>query len=133
MTTIHANSSRDCLSRMESLILTSDVEIPLAALRKQMASAIQLIVQLKRDKSGTRVVQEICELTGVEQNTVTMQTLFTRDRRKEPRPAAGPGPEASYLYVSGLVPSFMDRFHDSGVQFPPNFFDPNTPVTYRPD
>lgn len=122
MTTIHANSSRDCLIRMESLIMTSSVEIPLAALRRQMASAVQIIVQLKRLKNGQRVVQEISEVTGLEQSTITMHALFQRDPKKPDQ-----------LLSAGLVPHFAERFQDAGVQFPPNFFDPGTTISYRPD
>ncbi|MGZ3711606.1 MAG: CpaF family protein [Bdellovibrionota bacterium] len=126
MTTIHANSSRDCLIRMESLIMTSSVEIPLQALRRQMASAVQIIVQLKRLKSGQRVIQEIVEVTGLEQNTITTHALFSREKKKG-------NAELEQLLATGLVPHFADRFHEAGVQFPPNFFDPATQITYQPD
>lgn len=122
MTTVHANSSRDCLTRLESLILTSNIEMPLPALRKQMAGAIDLIVQLKRHKDGKRLVQEIVEVTGMEQATVTTQNVFSRERN-------GEGP----LVSAGLVPSFLEKFSDAGIQFPANFFDPATQVTYRPE
>lgn len=128
MTTVHANTSRDCLIRIESLILTSNVEIPLQALRRQIASAVHVIVQLKRLKSGQRVVQEIVEVTGLEQSTITTHALFHREKKK----GTAPG-EAEQLLATGLVPHFAERFHDSGVQFPPNFFDPGTTITYQPD
>jgi pilus assembly protein CpaF len=128
MTTVHANSSRDCLTRLESLILSANVEIPLPALRRQIASAIALVVQLKRVKNGQRVVQEIVELTGMEANTVTSQVLFTREKAKGIEPS---GPDQ--LHTSGLVPAFMEKFADAAIQFPPNFFDPATKVTYQPD
>lgn len=131
MTTVHANSSRDCLTRLESLILTSNVEIPLLALRKQMASAIHFVVQLRRTKTGQRVVQEIVEVTGVEQNTITTQLVFSRERKKGQPGASQLDNEP--LMASGLVPSNVARFSESGVQFPPNFFDPNTKVTYQSD
>lgn len=126
MTTVHANTSRDCLSRLESLILTSNIEMPLAALRKQMASAIGMIVQLRRLKNGQRVVQEITEITGMEQAVVTTQLLFSRDKK---RGATGP----DTLLATGLVPSFVEKISECGVQLPPNFFDANTNVTYQPD
>ncbi len=129
MTTVHANSSRDCLSRMESLILTSNVEMPLAALRKQIASAIQILVQLKRDKSGRRQVHEIMEVTGMEQATVTTQALFQRDKKR----AIDTNHGSDQLLATGLVPAFMERFAEAGIQFPPNFFDPATQVAYQPD
>ena len=124
MTTVHANGSRDCLTRLESLVLSSNVDIPIPALRKQIASAIDLIVQLKRDKTGLRYVQEIVEITGMEQSTVTTQAIFQRAKKAT-------GPEG--LMAAGLVPSFIERFGEAGVQLPPNFFDPNTAITYRPD
>lgn len=127
MTTVHANSSRDCLTRMESLILTSNVELPLPALRRQMASAIDLVVQLKRTKSGSRLVQEIVEVTGMEQATITTQALFTRDRKK------GGSAGQDQLLATGFVPTFVEKFAEAGIQFPSNFFDPATVVTYRPD
>lgn len=126
MTTVHANSSRDCLTRLESLILTSQVEIPLGALRRQIASAVNLVVQLKRNKNGQRVVHEIVELTGMEQNVITSQVVFSRENRK----TAG---DPDQLLSSGLVPAFIGKFSDAGIQFPQNFFDPNTKTTYQPD
>ncbi|MCO5143978.1 MAG: Flp pilus assembly complex ATPase component TadA [Oligoflexia bacterium] len=125
MTTVHANSTRDCLARMESLIMTSNIDIPIAALRRQMASAIDIIVQLKRLKTGQRVVEEIMELTGIEQNVITTQDIFSRDKIT--------GIESTQLSSTGLVPTFMDKFSDTGIQFPPNFFDPKTEITYQPD
>jgi pilus assembly protein CpaF len=127
MTTVHANSSRDCLIRLESLILTSQVEIPLQALRRQIASAVQIIVQLRRLKSGQRVVQEIVEITGMEQSMITSQAIFLRDKKK-----ASPEGEPP-LTAAGLVPTFVNRFSDAGIQLPPNFFDPATKITYQPD
>ena len=108
-------------TRLESLILTSGVDIPLPALRKQIAGAIDLIVQLKRDKTGKRVVQEIVEVTGMEQATITTQATFVRDGKSD------------FLTTTGLVPSFMNKFAEAGIQFPQNFFDPATRVTYQPD
>jgi hypothetical protein len=93
-----------------------------------MASAVQVIIQLKRLKNGQRIVQEIVEVTGIEQNTITTHSVFQREKRKGA--AAG---EAEQLLAAGLVPNFADRFHDAGIQFPPNFFDPATQVTYQPD
>lgn len=132
MTTVHANSSRDGLIRLESLILSSgSVDMPLVPLRRQMASAIDIIVQLKRVKGGQRIVQEIVEVTGMEQAMITTQLLFTRERRNETRP--GSALEGDTLYATGLVPAFVQKFADAGVQLPQGFFDSNTQVTYRPD
>jgi pilus assembly protein CpaF len=132
MTTVHANGSRDCLSRLESLIVSGgNVDLPLPALRKQMASAIDLIVQLKRLKGGQRVVSEIVEVTGMEQSIVTTQSIFHREK---PKPGVLPKANAAEpLLASGFVPTFMEKFAESGIQFPPNFFDAHTVITYRPD
>ncbi|MFX6250144.1 ATPase, T2SS/T4P/T4SS family, partial [Acinetobacter baumannii] len=84
MTTVHANSSRDCLTRLESLVLaggSASVELPRVALRRQIASAVQVIVQLKRNTGGQRVVQEIVEVTGMEQAMITTQSIFLRDKK----------------------------------------------------
>lgn len=126
MTSVHANGSRDCLTRLESLILTSGIDIPLSALRKQISSAIDVIVQLKRVKGGQRVVHEIVEVVGMEQNTITSQVLFSREKKKNPN-------DPDYLLGTGLVPSFVQKFSEAGIQLPQNFFDPNTSVTYQPD
>ncbi len=126
MTSVHANGSRDCLTRLESLILTSGIDIPLLALRKQISGAIDVIVQLKRAKGGQRVVHEIVEVVGMEQSTITTQLLFSREKKKNPN-------DPDYLMGTGLVPSFVQKFSEAGIQLPQNFFDPNTSVTYQPD
>jgi pilus assembly protein CpaF len=126
MTTVHANGSRDCLTRLESLIMTSGIEMPLAALRKQISGAIDVIVQLKRAKGGQRVVHEIVEVVGMEQATITTQVVFSREKKKSPN-------DPDYLMGTGMVPSFVQRISDSGIQLPQNFFDPNMVITYQPD
>lgn len=119
LTTIHANSPRDCLSRIESLVATSGVDFPLPALRKQIVSAIDLVIHLKRDRDGLRYVSEILELTGIEQNTITTQSIFIRDK--------------TGTQTTGLVPSVAEHFKECGVNFPHNFFDPKTKVTFYPE
>lgn len=128
MTTVHANSARDCLTRLESLVMTSQKqEIPLAALRRQISSAVQLVVQLKRTKDGGRVVQEIVELTGMEQSMITSQVIFHRERVEKDSEAR------EVLLASGLSPTFVHMFSEAGVQLPQNFFDAATKITYEPD
>jgi len=133
MTTVHANSSRDCLTRLESLILTSQIEVPIAALRRQISSAIHFIVQLKRTKTGQRIVQEIIEVTGTEQNAITTQAIFSREKRKNLTGNNTGSIDSEPLTASGLVPSCVNRFSEAGVQFPQSFFDPATKITYQPD
>lgn len=132
MTTIHANTSRDCLGRIESLIVTSSIDYPLAALRKQVVSAVDIIIQLRRQKSGKRVVHEIIELTGMEQNTITTQVIFTREKNQSVQKSVAnvnnPEPE---LLSTGFVPTFAERFAEQGVTIPANFFDPHTKVVLK--
>jgi pilus assembly protein CpaF len=130
LTTIHANTPRDCFSRMESLITTSKIEIPLAALRAQIASAVNIIVQLKRQRDGKRVVHEIAEVTGMEQNMITTQSLLSRETLGGKKSANNQDQD---LKATGLAPMLMDRFSEHGIQFPQSFFDPNSRVTYRPE
>ncbi len=124
MTTLHANTPRDCLARIESLVASGNIDFPIAALRKQMVSAIDIVIQLKRLRGGQRIVQEIIELTGIEQNTITTQVLFQRNFKNR---------QDAQITTSGMVPTFMERFAEHGIQFPPNYFDPATKITYRPD
>lgn len=76
MTTIHANSARDALFRLETLMMSSGLEIPLPAIRRQIANAVQLIVQIRRFRSGARKIVSIQELTGAEQDTLLLQEVF---------------------------------------------------------
>ncbi|NUM88715.1 MAG: CpaF family protein [Bdellovibrionales bacterium] len=126
MTTLHANSPRDCFARIESLVATSDVDFPLSALRKQIASALDLVIHIKRLRDGQRVVHEIVEVTGMEQDTITTQTLLSREKGTK-----GGGP--SELAATGLATTLMERFSAAGIQFPPNFFDPGSKIIYRPE
>lgn len=77
MTTIHANTPRDALFRLETLMMSSGIEMPLSAIRRQIASAIQLIVQIRRFRSGARKVVSIQEVTGTEQDTLLLQEVFS--------------------------------------------------------
>lgn len=76
MTTIHANSARDALFRLETLMMSSGLEIPLPAIRRQIANAIQLVVQIRRFRSGSRKIVSIQEVTGTEQDTLLLQEVF---------------------------------------------------------
>jgi pilus assembly protein CpaF len=77
MTTLHANTPRDALFRLETLMLASGIEMPLPAIRRQIASAVQLVIQLKRFRSGNRKVISIQEVTGTEQDTLLLQEVFS--------------------------------------------------------
>jgi pilus assembly protein CpaF len=110
MTTLHANSPRDGLSRLETLCMLAGVELPILAIRKQMASALDLIVQIKRFKDGKRRVTHIAEVTGIEGDTITLQDIFVYDEEK------------SQFKPTGLVPRFTERLKEQGIEFPRNYF-----------
>ncbi len=118
MTTIHANSARDATSRLENMVAMSGVEIPLGPLRRQVASAVNLIVQVNRLQDGSRKVTSITEVTGCEGEILTMQELFffehtgvTPDGRVE----GGFG-------GSGVRSAWSDRFRRWGIILPPDLF-----------
>ncbi len=108
MTSVHASSAGECLSRMETLFLLAGFEIPLNVVRKQMASAIQFIIQLGRDKEGNRVISEIIEVCGMEGSTMLIQTIARRDD--------------GYLVFEGMAPKSMEKLHRMGG-LPLNFFE----------
>ncbi len=118
MTTIHANSPRDGLARLETLCLLSGSELPLNALRKQIANALDLIVQIKRFRNGKRRVTAISEVTGMEGDTLTLQDIF----QFEMNPMSGDGGEGGTFKVLGMVPTFVDRLREQGVEFPQHYF-----------
>lgn len=108
MTSVHASSGGECLSRMETLFLLAGFEIPLNVVRKQMSSAIQFIIQLGRDKEGNRMISEIIEICGMEGSTMLIQTIATR--------------EDGFLNFKGMAPKNMDKLNRLGG-LPLNFFE----------
>ncbi|HST14279.1 MAG TPA: CpaF family protein [Gaiellaceae bacterium] len=119
MTTIHANSPRDALARVETLVLTAGVELPLRAIREQVASAFDLIIQLARLVDGTRVVTHVTEVLRMESEVVTLQDLFVA------RPA-GVGSSALLepIRPTGVRPHFVDKLKASQLELSPELFDP---------
>ncbi|MFM8547855.1 MAG: ATPase, T2SS/T4P/T4SS family [Betaproteobacteria bacterium] len=104
LTTVHANSPRDALSRIEVMALMSGVELPLLAVREQLAAAIHIVVQQARMAGGRRCITEVAEVTGIESGRVLMQTLF--------RFQAAPGGEGRHI-ATGHMPSFLDELDGS--------------------
>ena len=116
MTTIHTNSARDALSRLETLVLMAGMDLPLKAIRQQVASAINLVVQLSRLKDGSRKITSITEVVGMEGETITMQEIF----RFESRGAdPGTGKIVGEFNPTGIRPKIIDRLFDMGVPLPP--------------
>jgi pilus assembly protein CpaF len=118
LTTIHANSPRDAVSRLETMITMGGIEIPLKALRHQFASAVDLIIQVNRLQGGPRKVTHITEVLNMEQDTVIMQDifLFVQDGIDETGRAFG------HFTATGVRPAFMSRLESAGVRLPANLF-----------
>jgi len=119
LTTLHANSSRDALTRLETLMQMSGISLPDKAMREQISSAIDVIVQVSRLSDGKRKIMAITEITGMEGNVVTMQDVFTFKRT-----GMGDNGQVMGQFVStGIRPRFLDRLKVSGVELPTNTFD----------
>jgi len=121
LTTIHANSPRDTLSRLETMVMMAEVELTQRAIREQMASAIDLIVHQARLKDGSRRITQITEVQGMEGEVVVLQDVFRFDFRAG---ADQFGQPRGLLRPTGLRPRFLDRLAERGVQVSPGVFQP---------
>jgi pilus assembly protein CpaF len=115
LTTIHANSPRDTLSRVETMVLMAGLDLPVRAIREQVASGIDLIVHLSRMKDGQRRVVEVSEVQGMEGDVIILQTLFDYDYH------------AGKVRWTGLRPHLLDKLADRGVPVPPPFGRTDSP------
>jgi len=122
LTTIHANSPRDALSRLETLVMTAGVELPHRAIREQIASAFDLLVQIQRLVDGSRRITHISEVVGMESDVVTLQDIFLARPPDEEHGAARSSRLLSPLSATGLKPHFIDKLAANGVVLPPSFF-----------
>ena len=121
LTTIHSNSPRDTLSRLETMVLMAGFDLPVRAIREQVASAVDLIVHITRLKDGTRRVTHVTEVEGMEGDIITLQDLFLFDY------GMGVDEEGVYegrLKATGIRPSFSQDLEDRGIRLPADLFDP---------
>jgi pilus assembly protein CpaF len=121
MTTVHANSPRDSLARVETMVLMAGMELPVRAIREQIAAAIDLIIHQTRLKDGSRRITHITEVVGMEGDTILLQDLFRFDLR------AGMdefGRFKGALQPTGLRPQLVEKLAESGIDLPPNTFVP---------
>ena len=119
LTTIHANTARDALHRLDTMVAMANLNIPEKAIRQQIASAINLIVQVTRLSDGTRKITSITELTGMEGGVITMQDIFLFERlglRED-------GKVRGRFRASGIRPKCSDRLAASGIKLPADMFD----------
>jgi pilus assembly protein CpaF len=122
LTTIHANSPRDALSRLETLVLTGGIDLPLRAIREQIASAFDLLVQIERLVDGSRRVTAISEVLGMEADVVTLQDIFVASPPNEGETYAVAHRLLSPLRATGLKPHFLEKMAANNVVLPPSFF-----------
>jgi pilus assembly protein CpaF len=111
LTTVHANSTRDALARIENMILMAGLDLPIRAIREQMAAALHMMVHLSRSADGHRRVTLVSEITGMESQVVTMQDLF----RWEQTGVDSEGRFTGELLPTGIMPTFTDRMMKSGM------------------
>jgi len=125
MTTIHANTSRDALSRLESMVAMASLNLPARALRQQITSAISIVVQVARLSDGSRKVVNISEITGQEEDIISMQDVFNFVRK-------GIGPDGKVVGTfapSGIRPKFLDRLRIAGIMLPAEIFEQSVEVS----
>lgn len=119
MTTIHANSPRDALSRLESMIAMANLQVPEKAVRQQIASAITIVIQLTRQSDGTRKLIKMCEITGMEQDLITMQDVFSFQRKGVGRD----GKIIGSFEPSRIRPKFIEQIRMAGISLPSGLFE----------
>ncbi len=117
MTTLHANNVREALSRIETMTMMAGMELPHRAIREQVASAVDMIVQLSRMRDGSRRVTTVAEVQGMEGDVITMSNLFEFEQT-----GFEDGKVIGALRPTGIRPKFMKKLEDHGVQLPPNIF-----------
>jgi pilus assembly protein CpaF len=122
LTTIHANAPRDALSRLETLVLTAGIDLPLRAIREQTSSAFDVLVQISRLVDGSRRVTHITEVLRMESDVITLQDLFIAKPPDEETGVVRGGRLLSPLTCTGLKPHFLEKMAANGVILPPTFF-----------
>lgn len=117
LTTLHANSPRDALARLETMVLMAGMELPHRAIREQIASALDLVVHTDRMRDGTRKVVSISEVQGMEGDVITMSEIFRFEQT-----SIEDGKVIGRLRPTGLRPKFMYKIREAGIMLPPSIF-----------
>jgi pilus assembly protein CpaF len=121
MTTVHANSPRDAVHRLETMVLMAGVELPLRAIREQIAGAIDLIIQIARMRDGTRKIVEVTEVQGMEGEVIVTQEVF-----KFENAGVKDGKILGKLKPTGIRPKFMEKIEAANIFLPPQIFGVDT-------
>jgi len=119
LTTIHANNPRDAVARMETMALMANLNLPEKAVRRQIASAVAIVIQVARMSDGSRRVTHLTEITGMEEDTVSMQDVFLLKKQ-------GIGKDGRVIgtfTATGIRPKFADRLKSSGINVPASLFE----------
>jgi pilus assembly protein CpaF len=119
MSTVHANTPRDAFSRLETMVMMADLEIPTRVILQQLASAIKMVVQVSRLQDGTRKMVSISEVLGVRDDKLQMQEIFTFDRVG----VTDAGKVQGRFRATGISPKILERLRVSGIQVPHNIFE----------
>jgi pilus assembly protein CpaF len=128
LTTIHANTPRDALGRIENMVSMTGATFPIKALRQQIASAIDVVIQLERQEDGKRRLVSVQEINGMEGEMITMTEIFTFERR-------GIGEQGEVLgdyRPSGMVPTFRETLAKRGIELPLSLFRPDWMEALQP-
>ncbi|MCJ7695979.1 MAG: CpaF family protein [Anaerolineaceae bacterium] len=118
MTTIHSNSPRDALRRIETMVLMAGMELPLKAIREQVASSVEMIIHLERMKDGTRKIVKVSEVQGMESDTIVMQDIFVFNQI-----GIENGIVQGSLKPTGLRPQFMHKMKENSIEIPDSIFE----------
>jgi pilus assembly protein CpaF len=124
MSTVHANTPRDAFSRLETMVMMADLEIPTRVILQQLTSAIKLVVQVSRLQDGTRKILSVSEVLGVKDEKVEIQEIFTFERTG----VNDAGKVQGRFRATGITPKSLERLRVSGIQLPANIFEEVVPV-----
>jgi len=118
MTTIHSNGPRDTLRRIETMVMMAGMDLPLKAIREQVAGAVELVIHVERMKDGTRKIVNVSEVQGMEGDTVVMQEIFVFDQT-----GIKNGKVQGKMKPTGLRPRFLPKLVANGINIPDNVFE----------
>ena len=118
ISTVHSNTPRDALARLETMVMMSGMDLPSRAIREQIAAAVHMIVQIARLSDGSRKVVNVTEIQGMEGNVIVLQDLFSFQQK-----GVGEGGKVlGTIQATGMVPKFIERFNAASIHLPAEIF-----------